>query len=96
MVGEPFGKPFAYTDPYDLQTQYDRAKPKRPWYKRWRKQRLPFAWALVETVENKPVVAYVLNDKDHSFARVGGVQVPAALPVYDETVIFDAKWEPDE
>lgn len=98
--GVPFGKPFSYTDAYDLtvgQRRYHGSKdfgdpmaPHVPWYKPWLKWRWrrPIAWAVVEPDDDRHVPVAHIQYNDIGVIRVSGVEPRALIPLYDEDVIL--------
>lgn len=83
----PFGKPFKYTDPSELETQLDRAK---PWYKRWFSRR-PKAWQVIgEDLPNLPVV-FLTWDGGGEPPLSSEIIAPGVSPIYDlKRAILDA------
>lgn len=85
----PFGKPFKYTDAYDLETQLDRAK---PWWKRWFSRR-PKAWQVIGAERPTLPVAYIMHDKQEP--KQSEVIAPSVLPIYnaDQAILEADEYE---
>lgn len=94
----PFGKPFSYTDAYDLEVGHRRYQggkdfgdpmaPNIPWYKPWLKWRWkrPIAWAVVDPEDGHLPSAYV--QVNHGEIKVSPIEARALIPLYDEDVIL--------
>lgn len=92
--GTPFGKPFAYTDAYDLEVGHrryaggkdfgDPMAPSIPWYKPWLRLRWrrPIAWAVVE-----PQVPQAFLPGSGE-VKISAVEPRALIPLYDDKVIL--------
>lgn len=81
--GQPFGKPFAYTDAWDLQMH---GEPKRRWWHR--KPKPPLAWVTSEPGEddfNGRVIAYTIPNSGE--CKVTPVEPFSLTPVHDEKTL---------
>lgn len=83
MSGEPFGKPFDYTETIEFTSE------KRPWYKRLlgRKKRLPLAWIINEDADCRGQAYVMLDDREACYAQMAATVID---PIYDERVLSGA------
>lgn len=83
-----FGRPFAYTDPTELKTQYDREK---AWYKKlWGKvfyTKPPLAWVVADADDGVIPTASILTRKTGEI-KTSVVDPRFIIPVWDERIIL--------
>lgn len=79
--GQPFGRPFQYTDDLPFLTE------KRPWYKKFRRSKSPVAYVVPDEGDVDQLVAAFMAADDRE-VRVSPVEPQFIIPVYkDETVL---------